>query len=126
MDVNSINQVKTTLDRPETVVSKNGREKTKERADASDKSASITTAELDKAIEYANETGKLLRRKLNFAVDKTTEKVIVKVVDEDSGEVIRQVPASEMLRISAHLKQLREMNDRVMGAVKSAILDIRY
>lgn len=126
MDVHSINPVKTNLERPEPVVNKKGREKSQEHADNSGKTAAVSQAELDKAIEYANESGKLLKRKLNFSVDDSTDKVIVRVVDEESGEVVRQVPATEMLRISAHLKQLREMNDRVMGAVKSAILDVRY
>jgi flagellar protein FlaG len=126
MDVNSINPVKVSLERPEPVVTKKGREKSQESADTSDKTAAVSQAELDKAIDYANESGKLLKRRLNFAIDDSTEKVVVKVVDEESGKIIRQVPATEMLRISAHLRQLREMNDRVMGAVKSAILDVRY
>jgi len=126
MDVNSINPVKTNLERPEPAVNKSGRGMSQEYADNSGKTAVVSQAELDNAIEYANESGKLLKRKLNFTVDDTTDKVIVRVVDEESGEVVRQVPATEMLRISAHLKQLREMNDRVMGAVKSAILDVRY
>ena len=126
MNVNSINPVKVNLERPEPVVIQKGREKTQESNDASEKTAAVSQAELDLAIEYANETGKLLKRKLNFTVDDSTNKVIVRVVDEESGKVIRQVPDTEMLRISAHLRQLREMNDRVMGAVKSAILDVRY
>lgn len=126
MDVHSINPVKTNFERSDHVLAKKGRERSQESADTSEKTAAISQAELDKAIDYANETGKLLKRKLNFAIDDSTDKVIVRVVDEESGKVIRQVPATEMLRISAHLKQLREMNDRVMGAVKSAILDVRY
>ena len=126
MNVNSINLLKTILERPETVVSRKRREKSQESTDASNKSTAITRAELDKAVDYANETGKLLKRKMNFIIDDATAKIVVRVVDEESGEVIRQVPAAEMLRISAHLKQLREMNDQVMGAVKSVILDVRY
>jgi flagellar protein FlaG len=126
MNISSINLLKTIIERPETVVSKKRREESQESTDASNKSTAITRAELDKAVDYANETGKLLKRKLNFAIDDTTNKVVVRVIDEESGDVIRQVPAAEMLRISAHLKQLREMNDQVMGAVKSVILDVTY
>ncbi len=127
MDVNSINPVKVELERPETVADKSVRvKKSQEGTSAPANTSTITRADLDNAIDYANETGKMLKRKLNFAVDDITEKVVVKVVDQESGEVIRQVPATEMLRISAHLKQLREMNDQVMGAVKSAILDVKY
>ena len=126
MNVNSINLLKTILERPEPLVSKKRREKSQESTDASNISTAITRAELDKSVDYANETGKLLKRKMHFIIDDATAKIVVRVVDEESGEVIRQVPAPEMLRISAHLKQLRAMNDQVMGAVKSVILDVRY
>jgi uncharacterized FlaG/YvyC family protein len=79
MDVNSINPVKVSLERPEPVVTKKGREKSQESADTSDKTAAVSQAELDKAIDYANESGKLLKRRLNFAIDDSTEKVVVKV-----------------------------------------------
>ncbi|MHA2067609.1 MAG: flagellar protein FlaG [Candidatus Thorarchaeota archaeon] len=126
MNINSINQMKASIERPESVVSSKGREKSQESNDAYDKSTAVTRAELDQSVDYANEAGKLLKRKLNFAIDDTTDKVVVRVIEEESGDVIRQIPAAEMLRISAHLKQLREMNDQVIGAVKSVILDVTY
>jgi flagellar protein FlaG len=126
MNVNSINPLKTNIDRPESDVSRKVREKSQESGDAYDKSTAVTRAELEQSVDYANEAGKLLKRKLNFTIDDATDKVVVRVIEEESGDVIRQVPAAEMLRISAHLKQLREMNDQVIGAVKSVILDVTY
>ena len=58
MDVNSINPVKMNLERPEPVVNKKGREKSQESTDISVKTEAVSQAELDKAIEYANESGK--------------------------------------------------------------------
>jgi flagellar protein FlaG len=126
MNVNSINPLKTNIDRPESDVSRKVREKSQESNDDYDKSTAVTRAELEQSVDYANEAGKLLKRKLNFTIDDATDKVVVRVIEEESGDVIRQVPAAEMLRISAHLKQLREMNDQVIGAVKSVILDVTY
>ena len=37
---------------------------------------------------------------LQFEMDKDTDKVIVKVVDRASGEVIRQIPTEEVVRIA--------------------------
>lgn len=45
---------------------------------------------------------------LRFEVDADTDKLIVKVVDRDSGEVIRQIPSQETLRIA-------KMLDRAAG-----------
>lgn len=37
---------------------------------------------------------------LQFEVDKDADRVIVKVVDRESGEVIRQIPTEEVVRIA--------------------------
>ena len=131
MEVNSINDaVKMKPDRPEQLASIANTRKVKqehrETPVATERSATVSRNDLDKAVESANETGQLLKRKLNFSVDEATEKLVVTVIDEESGEVVRQIPANEMLRIAAHLKQFQEMNDRVMSAAKSIILDMRY
>ena len=130
MEVNSINPVKMKFDRPEQMASVANTRKVKQesrgRAVADESSATVSKGDLERAVESANETGQLLKRKLNFSVDEATEKIVVKVIDEETGEVVRQVPPNEMLRIAAHLKQFQEMNDRVMSAVKSIILDVRY
>ena len=41
---------------------------------------------------------------LHFEVDKDLDKVIVKVVDRESGEVIRQIPTEEVVRIAKVLQ----------------------
>ncbi|MBL7050082.1 MAG: flagellar protein FlaG [Nitrospira sp.] len=84
----------------------------------------IPLEKLEKAVEDANEAGQMLKRELNFSVDKESEEVVVKIIDKESGDVVRQIPADEMMRISAHLNQLRDMNDQVLSAAKSIILDI--
>lgn len=40
---------------------------------------------------------------LNFSVDKGSGRIIVKVVDQETGEVIRQIPAEETLAIANSL-----------------------
>jgi len=115
------------LPEPAAVKKKGVQEKSQETSEvAGSKKEPLSKPELEAAVESANEIGQLLKRKLNFSIDSSTERVVVQVIDEESGEVVRQVPPQEMLRIAAHLKQLREMNDQVMSAVKSVILDLRY
>ena len=124
MEVNGISPVRTKIERPEQSPPPS-KKMAQERADVEQRQT-VARAELDSAVDQANEIGQLLNRKLNFTIDEATERVVVTVVDEETGEVVRQVPPNEMLRISAHLKQLQEMNNRVMSAVKSVILDVRY
>jgi flagellar protein FlaG len=39
-------------------------------------------------------------------VDQDTDQIVVSVVDEATGEVVRQIPAEEQLAIEAHLRAL--------------------
>lgn len=43
-------------------------------------------------------------RQLQFQVDETTGRTIIRVTNPETGEVIRQIPSEEVLRISASLR----------------------
>ncbi|MBP0619895.1 flagellar protein FlaG [Cupriavidus consociatus] len=44
---------------------------------------------------------------LRFEIDETTHRVITKVVDKESGELIRQMPTEEVLRIARAIDKLQ-------------------
>lgn len=44
-------------------------------------------------------------RELQFSRDRQTQKMVVRIVDSRSGDVLDQIPAEEVLRILANLKQ---------------------
>jgi flagellar protein FlaG len=44
---------------------------------------------------------------LNFEVDEKNNQVIVRVVNRSTGEVVRQIPPEEMIRMARELKDLR-------------------
>jgi len=46
------------------------------------------------------------QRSLSFSVDQSSDKVIVKVVDKVSEEVVRQIPGPEALKIAENLDQM--------------------
>lgn len=43
---------------------------------------------------------------VRFERDSGTDELIVKIVDNDTDEVIRQIPPEELLNLSKHLKEL--------------------
>lgn len=45
--------------------------------------------------------------KLEFSVNKDIHRVVVKVVDSESGEVIRQIPSEEMIAIAKALDSIK-------------------
>ena len=86
----------------------------------------VTKGQLHSAVAQANMIGELLDKRLSFNIDLKTKKVVVKIVDKSTGNVVRVVPPEEMLRMVAHLKQLKVLNDRVIGAAESVILDHKH
>jgi flagellar protein FlaG len=45
--------------------------------------------------------------KLNFSVDKETQTIVVRVIDDKTGEVIREIPPSEILAIAEEMEKLK-------------------
>jgi flagellar protein FlaG len=50
-----------------------------------------------------------IRRDLNFSLDDSSGRVVVKVTDGVSGEVIRQLPSEEALRLAESLEEVRSL-----------------
>jgi flagellar protein FlaG len=61
--------------------------------------------EIKKGLEAINTQLRSLNSSLQFTVDKGTDDVVVKIVDNDTGKVIRQIPSDDVLRIREHLKE---------------------
>ena len=61
--------------------------------------------ELTKAVDQMNERSELLRRNLQFSVDDESGRMVIKVVDSQTDEVIRQIPKEEMLEIARSLEK---------------------
>jgi flagellar protein FlaG len=45
-------------------------------------------------------------RNLNFSIDQTTGYHVVRVVNPETNETVRQLPSEELLRIAQSMKQL--------------------
>jgi flagellar protein FlaG len=65
-------------------------------------------AELTQVVGRLNDYVQTLRRDLVFRVDKDTDKVMVTVVDPESGEVIRQIPPEEVMAVARALGQIQQ------------------
>ncbi|GAA0787673.1 flagellar protein FlaG [Marinobacterium sediminicola] len=64
----------------------------------------VSAEKLQAAVEKMNELMKESDRSLQFSVDDTSEKVVIKVVDQQTDEVIRQIPSEETLKFSEFLQ----------------------
>jgi len=59
------------------------------------------------AAEKINHQLQTVAPNLRFSVDEDTGKTVVRVVDTDTGEIIRQVPSEEVLAISRSIDRLQ-------------------
>lgn len=79
-----------------------------ETAVAVEKTAKAPSQEqLDQAVADINKTLQDLSQDLEFSVDKESNRTIVKVVDQKTKEVIRQIPSPETLEIAKALDTVR-------------------
>ena len=63
---------------------------------------------LEKVVSQLNAYIQNTQRDMDFSVDDATGRVVVRVVDSNTEEVIRQIPSEEMLAISRHLLESLE------------------
>ncbi len=63
--------------------------------------------DVDQALEKINTAVQAFSQTLEFSVDKDTDSFIVKVVDKETKEVIRQIPSEELLNIAKALDKLQ-------------------
>ena len=64
-------------------------------------------AELDDALRNINQSMRTLSQSLEFSIDPDTDRTVVKVVDQQTKEVIRQMPSVEALEIAKALDRLQ-------------------
>ena len=62
---------------------------------------------LEKTIEMLNVDLELSETNLSFRVDKVSDRVLVAVVDENTGEMVRQVPADAILKVAHNIEALK-------------------
>jgi len=61
---------------------------------------------LRKAADQGNSLLQVVNRNLQFKVDESTNELVVKIVDSQSGELVRQIPSEEML---AFIKRMQDL-----------------
>jgi len=89
-------------------VSASGQQQSKD-----DKSQKPSLEAVQKAADQGNSLMQFVQRNLQFRVDDSTKEVVVKIVDSQSGDVVRQIPSEEML---AFIRRMQEL-DGQQGSV---------
>lgn len=75
----------------------------------SSESQAITAESLGEAVSSIKDFVQSIRRDLNFDLDDSSGKMVVKVTDRATGEVVRQIPTEDALRLAESLEEARSL-----------------
>ncbi|GLZ85913.1 hypothetical protein Pres01_19640 [Metapseudomonas resinovorans] len=73
------------------------------------KEESASSGLVEKAVSTIEAFTQSISRNLSFKLDDSTGRVVVTVSDTASGEVIRQIPSEEALRLAESLEEARSL-----------------
>jgi flagellar protein FlaG len=125
MDISSIKQsLSPTAGAPSVVreqqvqVVSQPREVAERQANEEDTAKGVTAAEsrpqasredVEAAVATIQDFVQSVRRNLNFSLEEGSGRVVVKVTDAGSGDVIRQIPSEEALQLAENLSEVRSL-----------------
>ncbi|MEH6459281.1 flagellar protein FlaG [Chitinimonas sp. JJ19] len=69
--------------------------------------ASIDPEDVKNAVENLNKTSAVFNNSLQFSIDDSTKLTVVKLIDKESEEVVRQIPTEEVLAIAKAIDKLQ-------------------
>jgi flagellar protein FlaG len=70
-------------------------------------STSTSREELSAAVKKINESMPASAQSLEFSIDDDSKDIVVKVIDQSTKEVVRQIPSQEALDIAKSLDKMR-------------------
>ena len=76
---------------------------------------SVTQQALQQALDTTNELASMQTRKLEFSSSDDSGRMVVKVLDTENNEVIRQIPSEEFIRVSEKINSLTQELDSAQG-----------
>jgi flagellar protein FlaG len=72
-----------------------------------DQQEAVTRQKLQEGVKELREFVKPYNTSLNFSVDEESGELVIKVTDNDTGDVIRQIPSEDALKLAQALDTLK-------------------
>lgn len=71
--------------------------------------AEASRVQMEDALSTIQQFAQSVRRNLEFQLDESSGRVVVKVTDGESGDVVRQIPSEDALRLAESLDEVRSL-----------------
>ena len=69
----------------------------------------VSREQVESAVSTIQEFVQSVRRNVNFTLEDASGRVVVKVTDASSGDIIRQIPSEEALQLAESLEEVRSL-----------------
>ena len=67
----------------------------------------LSSEELESAVTQLNVIVQSVRRELHFSIDDNSGRTVITVLDQDTDEVIRQIPSEQVLSMAENIESLK-------------------
>lgn len=71
--------------------------------------------QLQQAVDVVNQAVALQQRALNFSIDELSGRSVIKVVDYETEELIKQIPSEELLKVAQDIRRLQDEMGQSIG-----------
>ncbi|MDX1538631.1 flagellar protein FlaG [Arsukibacterium sp.] len=75
----------------------------------------VSRTELQQAVDVVNQAVSLEQRSLSFSIDDLSGRSVIKVVDFETDELIKQIPTEELLKVAQDIKRLQDEMGQSIG-----------
>lgn len=106
MDINAVTAA-SDLIQAAAPVARTGGHETAATPQASAETGNISRDQVEDAVQQIEQFTQTLSQNLKFSIDEDTGKTVVKIVDAQTQEVIRQMPSEEALSIARTLGKIQ-------------------
>jgi flagellar protein FlaG len=77
-----------------------------QKSEESGDQTKLTREDVEEMVEALEDFANTVQTRLNFSIDDDTEDVVVKIMDKETDEVIKQFPAEEILELREKMQDL--------------------
>lgn len=75
----------------------------------------VNKTDLQQAVDVVNQAVALEQRSLSFSIDDVSGRSVIKVIDFETDELIKQIPSEELLKVAQDIKRLQEEMGQSIG-----------
>lgn len=77
----------------------------------------VSSARIETAVAEISDFVQTQNRALSFSIDEASQRSVVKVTDSESGDVIRQIPSDEVLKLAERIQSLQSDIGAAVGVL---------